>query len=292
MAAAETLRRRLARKPILLAPGVYDALTALVATQAGAEALYLSGAAMAYTRLGRSDVGLMTMSEVADTIRLVRDRVATPLIVDADNGHGNALNVQRTVRFYEQAGASALQIEDQAFPKRCGHLAEKKLIPAAEMAGKIKAALDARSSDATLIIARTDAIAVEGFEAALERAEAYRAAGADMIFVEAPASVAELQAVAARFGETAPLMANMIEGGRTPLADTAALEAMGYSLVIYPGAIARALAHAMQGFYATLLRDGSTRALAGQMLDFDALNAVIGTPELLALGKRFEGEPA
>jgi 2-methylisocitrate lyase-like PEP mutase family enzyme len=288
----ETFRQRLARKPILLAPGVYDALTALVATQAGAEAIYLSGAAMAYTRLGRSDIGLMTMTEVADTIRLVRDRVATPLIVDADNGHGNALNTQRTVRLYEKAGATALQIEDQSYPKRCGHLSEKRLISAGEMVGKLKAALDARHSAETLIIARTDAIAVEGFGAALDRAEAYVAAGADVIFVEAPGSLDELRIVAERLGAAAPLMANMIEGGRTPLADRPTLEALGYSLVIYPGAIARALTHAMQGFYATLLRDGTTTALAGQMLDFDALNAVIGTPELLEAGRRYAGELA
>jgi 2-methylisocitrate lyase-like PEP mutase family enzyme len=286
----ETLRQRLARKPILLAPGVYDALTALVATQAGAEALYLSGAAMAYTRLGRPDIGLMTMTEVADTIRLVRDRVATPLIVDADNGHGNALNTQRTMRLYEQAGASALQIEDQSYPKRCGHLAEKRLIPAGEMVGKLKAALDARHSAETMIIARTDAIAVEGLGAALDRAGAYLAAGADIIFVEAPGSLEELRAVAQRLGGAAPLMANMIEGGRTPLADQPTLEAMGYSLVIYPGAIARALAHTMQGFYATLLRDGTTASLAGRMLDFDALNAVIGTPALLEAGRHYAGD--
>jgi 2-methylisocitrate lyase-like PEP mutase family enzyme len=234
----------------------------------------------------------MTMTEVADTIRLVRDRVATPLIVDADNGHGNALNTQRTVRLYEKAGATALQIEDQSYPKRCGHLSEKRLISAGEMVGKLKAALDARHSAETLIIARTDAIAVEGFGAALDRAEAYVAAGADVIFVEAPGSLDELRIVAERLGAAAPLMANMIEGGRTPLADRPTLEALGYSLVIYPGAIARALTHAMQGFYATLLRDGTTTALAGQMLDFDALNAVIGTPELLEAGRRYAGELA
>jgi 2-methylisocitrate lyase-like PEP mutase family enzyme len=218
--------------------------------------------------------------------------VATPLIVDADNGHGNALNTQRTVRLYERAGAAALQIEDQSYPKRCGHLAEKRLIPTGEMVGKLKAALDARDSAETLIIARTDAIAVEGFGAALDRAEAYVAAGADVIFVEAPGSMDELRTVAERLGGAAPLMANMIEGGKTPLADRASLEAMGYSLVIYPGAIARALADAMQRFYAALLRDGSTTALAGEMLDFDALNALIGTPELLEAGRRYEGGPA
>ena len=176
------LAKRFSATPIVVAPGVYDALTAMIATDTGAEALYLSGAAIAYTRLGRPDIGLVGMSEVAEVIALVRDRVATPLIVDADTGYGNALNVQRTVRLFEQAGATAIQLEDQSFPKRCGHLAEKRLIPAAEMAGKIKAAVDARRSADTLIIARTDAIAVEGFEAAIERARLYAEAGAGMLF--------------------------------------------------------------------------------------------------------------
>ena len=188
-----TLKARLQRKPILLAPGIADPLTALLAQRAGAEALYLSGASIAYTRLGRPDIGLVSMSEVVETIQLVRDRVATPLIVDADNGYGNALNVQRTVRLFERAGASAIQLEDQSYPKRCGHLREKRLVSAQEMAGKIKAACDARADAGTLIIARTDAVAVEGFEAAIERAALYRDAGADVLFVEAPGSTTQLK---------------------------------------------------------------------------------------------------
>src|SRR5512143_2782194 len=165
-----TLRSRLAAPPILVAPGVYDALTAHLAERAGFSAVYVSGAAIAYTRLGRPDIGLVAMSEVADTVALIRDRVRSHLIVDADTGYGNALNVERTVRMFERAGANAIQIEDQAFPKRCGHLDDKALIPAPEMAGKIKAAVDARVSRDTLIIARTDAVAVEGFDQAIERA--------------------------------------------------------------------------------------------------------------------------
>src|SRR4030088_2241760 len=167
---AETLRSRLARKPIVVAPGVYDPFTALLATQAGFGTLYVSGAAIAYTRLGRPDIGLVSMSEVAETLALIGERVDAHLIVDADTGYGNALNVVRTVRAFEQAGASAIQLEDQDFPKRCGHLDGKALIPAAEMRGKICAALDARHSSDTLIIARTDAVAVEGFDRAIERA--------------------------------------------------------------------------------------------------------------------------
>ncbi len=170
MATAENLRSRLARKPIIVAPGVYDAFTALNASLAGFSTLYVSGGAIAYTRLGRPDVGLVSMSEVAETISLIRDRVEAHLIVDADTGYGNALNVERTVRTFERAGATAIQIEDQDFPKRCGHLDGKALVPTAEMLGKIKAALDARHSPETLVIARTDAVAVEGFDRAIERA--------------------------------------------------------------------------------------------------------------------------
>jgi 2-methylisocitrate lyase-like PEP mutase family enzyme len=285
----ETLRSRLARKPILLAPGVCDPLTALLAAQTGAEALYLSGAAIAYTRLGRPDIGLVTMSEVADVIGLVRDRIQLPLIVDADNGHGNALNMQRTMRTFEQAGASALQIEDQSYPKRCGHLQEKRLIAAGEMVGKIKAAVDARANDQTLVIARTDAIAVEGFDAAIERAQRYAEAGADALFVEAPGDAAQLARIPQALGDRLPLMANMVEGGRTPVTSAAELERLGFALVIFPGGVVRAMALAAREFYATLLKHGTSDAFRNRMFDFDALNAVIGTPEMLAMGMRYEG---
>lgn len=288
MTAQESLKSRLSRQPILLVPGIYDAITATLATAAGAQALYLSGAALAYTRLGRPDIGLVSMSEVNDTITLIRDRVATPLIVDADTGYGNALNMQRTMRLFERAGANALQIEDQSFPKRCGHLVEKRLIPRAEMLGKIRAAVDARASAETLVIARTDALAVEGFEAAIERATLYGEAGADALFVEAPGSVDELAKVAKALGDGLPLMANMVEGGKTPTLSAEALQQIGFSLVIFPGGIVRAIAHAAQDFYAVLLRDGSSAALRNRMFDFEGLNAAIGTPAMLALGKTYE----
>lgn len=288
-------RTRVRERPIVLAPGVFDALTASIATDVGFEVLYLSGAAIAYTRLGRPDIGLVTMSEVADTIALIRDRVATPLIVDADTGYGNALNVQRTVRLFERAGATALQFEDQTFPKRCGHLSEKRVVPASEMVGKIKAAVDARLSEQTLMIARTDAVAIEGFDAAIERAELYADAGADVLFVEAPGSAEQLATIGRRLGGRKPLVANMVEGGRTPIQDAASLEHLGFSLVIFPGGIVRALAHAAQAFYGTLKRDGTTDAFRNRMFDFDSLNEVIGTPQMLAAGKAYEaggsGEP-
>jgi 2-methylisocitrate lyase-like PEP mutase family enzyme len=285
-----SLKVRLSRKPILLAPGICDPLTAALASDAGAEAVYLSGAALAYTRLGRPDIGLVSMSEIAETIALIRDRVPTPLIVDADNGYGNALNMQRTVRMFERAGANALQIEDQSYPKRCGHLAEKRLVSTAEMVGKVKAAVDARASAETLIIARTDAVAVEGFAAAISRAQAYAEAGADALFVEAPGSRAELAEVVRALGTGLPLMANMVEGGKTPILPASELGALGFSLVIFPGGIVRAMARTAQEFYATLLRDGTSDAFRSRMFDFDALNAVIGTPEMIAFGKSYEGD--
>ena len=285
-----TLKARLAQPKILLAPGVFDALSALLAEQAGFEAVYLSGASVAYTRLARPDIGLVTATEVETTVANIRERVAVPIIVDADTGFGNAINVQRTVRMLERAGASAIQLEDQSLPKRCGHLDGKTLVAAAEMTGKIKAALDARQSAATLIVARTDAVAVEGLEAALDRAEGYADAGADVLFVEALRTAEQMQAAVARLAGRAPLLANMVEGGKTPILPAAELEALGFSIAIFPGGLVRALAFAAQEYFATLKRDGTTAAYRGRMLDFDGLNAVLGTPEMLARGKRYEGE--
>jgi 2-methylisocitrate lyase-like PEP mutase family enzyme len=284
-----TLRDRLNRAPILVAPGVYDGLTALLAEQAGFEALYLSGAAVAYTRLGRPDIGLSTMSEMADTMALIRDRVSLPVIIDADTGFGNALNARRTMTVYERAGANALQVEDQTYPKRCGHLADKSLIPASEMAGKIAAMADARNSAETLIIARTDAIAVEGFQAAVDRAGRYLEAGADALFIEAPRSLEELRAICTTFRGRAPLMANMVEGGSTPITGAPDLEALGFSLVIFPGGIVRALAKAAEDYYASLQATGSNTAFKDRMFDFNGLNGRIGTADMLALGARFQG---
>ncbi|WP_102107902.1 isocitrate lyase/PEP mutase family protein [Oceaniglobus roseus] len=286
-----SLRARLARPEILVAPGVYDGLTAGLAAAAGFEALYLSGAAVAYTRLGRPDIGLTTMSEMADTLALIRDRVDLPVVIDADTGFGNALNAQRTMRVYERAGANALQVEDQTYPKRCGHLADKSLIPKAEMAGKIAAMAEARASDETLIVARTDAIAVEGFSAAVDRAGAYIEAGADVLFIEAPRTGDELARVAAEFRGRIPLLANMVEGGATPVQGAADLEALGFSLVIFPGGIVRALARVAQEYYGSLKAHGSNRPFAERMFDFAGLNRVIGTEEMLAEGRRFEGKP-
>lgn len=284
-----TLRDRLKQKEILVAPGVYDGLTAALATQAEFEALYLSGAAVAYTRLGRPDIGLTTASEMADTMALIADRTELPVIIDADTGFGNALNARRTMQSYERAGAAALQIEDQTYPKRCGHLSDKSLIATEEMVGKIAAMADARRHD-TLIFARTDAIAVEGFEAAMDRAESYVEAGIDVLFVEAPRNTDELSRISERFSGRVPLLANMVEGGATPITQAGDLERMGYDIVIFPGGIVRALAHAARDYYETLNKHGSNKPFSNRMFNFNGLNEAIGTPEMLELGRHYDGK--
>ncbi|HEX3380957.1 MAG TPA: oxaloacetate decarboxylase [Paraburkholderia sp.] len=272
----------------VLAPGVFDAFTALIAEQAGFEALYLSGASIAYTRLARSDVGLTTFPEVEDTLARITERVALPVIVDADTGFGNALNVKRTVRGFERAGAAMIQLEDQTFPKRCGHLDGKSVIPVAQMCGKLRAALDARTNHDTLILARTDAAAIEGLDAALERAERYLEAGADALFIEALRSIEQMEAACKRFAGRVPLLANMVEGGKTPVQSAQTLTQLGYRIVIFPGGTARAVAHTLQGYYGSLREHGTTAPWRERMLDFETLNALIGTPELMAESKRYE----
>ena len=281
------LKNRIAEPRVLLAAGVYDALSALIAEQAGFEALYLSGASIAYTRLALGDVGLTTETEVEDVLSRVAERVRAPLIADADTGFGNAVNVQRTVRRFERAGAAMIQLEDQAFPKRCGHLDGKAVVPVDEMCGKLRAALDARHDAGTLILARTDALAVEGLDAALERAERYLACGVDALFIEALRSSAQMDAACARFAARVPLLANMVEGGKTPVQSAAELGARGFRIVIFPGGAARAAAFALRDYYASLAAHGSTRPFASRILDFDGLNALIGTPTLLAESKRY-----
>lgn len=288
-----SLKERLRQSAPVLAPGVYDALSALLAEQAGFEALYLSGGAVAYTLLGRSDVGLTTATETADVLARIADRVSLPIIVDGDTGYGNALNTQRTVRAFERAGAAMIQLEDQGFPKRCGHLAGKTVVPVREMCGKLKAALDARHSADTLILGRTDAVAVEGLDAAIERGEAYLECGVDALFIEAVVSAADMDRVCGRFASRVPLLANMVEGGKTPIQSAGELGARGYRIVIYPGGTVRFASRQLQRYFAGLKAEGSTRGFKDEMNDFDALNGLIGTPELLERGRRYaEDDPA
>ena len=280
------LRNALGGPDILVAPGVYDALTGVLVEQAGFHCAYVSGANIAYSQLGRPDIGLMGLREIADQIAKIAGRIKIPLVVDGDNGHGNALSVIRTVKEYERAGAAAIQLEDQALPKRCGHLKGKALVSADEMVGKLRAALDAR--DDMLIIARCDAIAVEGFEAAIERAERYVEAGADMLFVEAPENLEQMREITRRFKSRVPLMANMVEGGSTPITSAADLQNIGYRFVIFPGGTVRALVPALQGYFNSLKTHGTTGPWRDRMLDLTGINAVVGTPEMLALGDRYD----
>jgi 2-methylisocitrate lyase-like PEP mutase family enzyme len=282
------LRQLLNTPAPILTPGVYDALSAALVAEAGFDAAYLSGASIAYTKLGRPDIGLVSAEEVAGTIAHIRERIDLPLIVDSDTGFGNALNVQRTVRVFERAGASGLQLEDQAMPKRCGHLTGKTLVSQGEMVGKIKAALDARADANTVIVARTDAIGVEGFDRAMERAEAYVEAGADVLFVEAPGSPDQMRRVCDAFGRRVPLLANMVEGGATPIASAEALGELGFRVVIYPGALVRAVVWTTQRLLASLRANGTTAEYRDRMLDIGGLNAVLGTRDLLAAGERYD----
>jgi len=286
MSHARRLRQLLAGDPFI-APGCYDAFTGLLIEQAGFACAYVSGASIAFTRLGRPDLGLTTLTEVADVVGNIRERVGLPLIVDGDNGFGNALNVKRTVRLLEKMGASAIQLEDQTLPKRCGHLDGKSLITTREMLGKIRAAQDARTDADTVIVARTDAIAVDGFDAGLERAHAYLEAGADVLFVEALRDLDQFARVGRELGARVPLLANMVEGGKTPLLAIRELAALGFRIAIHPGAMVRVVGHAASGYLATLRAEGTTRGMLDRMFDFQGLNAVIGTDAMLRDGERY-----
>lgn len=283
-----SLKARLHSTDIVVAPGVYDALSASLAQQAGFDTVYLSGASLAYTKLGRPDIGLMSLSEVNDTLGHIRERNDVSIVVDCDTGFGNALNVMRSVRLLERSGANGIQLEDQTYPKRCGHLRGKSLVTTTEMAGKIKAAVDARDSDQTLIIGRTDAIATDGIDVALERAHAYYEAGADMVFVEGIRSAGQIEQVMAAFRDRVPVMANMVEGGDTPLQDAQSLQQQGFSMVIFPGALVRAFTFMASRFFETLKRDGTTDNFRDQMLDFTELNDYLGTQAMLELGQQYE----
>ncbi len=283
---AHILRQALAASHCLRAPGVYDGLTALLAEQAGFELGFVSGACIAFARHGRPDMGLVSLTEVVDSVALMRERVDLPLIVDMDTGFGNALNVQRSVRVLERAGASALQMEDQVMPKRCGHMAGKQVIPTAEMVGKIKAALDARQNPDTVLIARTDALGVNGFADALERAERYLEAGADALFIEAPTSRAQMEEIASRFAHRVPLVHNLVEGGGSPIDDADGLQALAYRIALYPAALLHLFVPQAQALLEHIRSKGSTRDRR-DLIDLDRINAVLGAPQLLQQAQRY-----
>jgi 2-methylisocitrate lyase-like PEP mutase family enzyme len=279
------LRERVAVPGCRQVPGVYDGLSALLVERAGFEVAFLSGASLSYTRFGRPDLGLVSMDEVAQAVGVIRERTTLPLIVDADTGFGNALNVQRTVREFEKAGASAIQLEDQLAPKRCGHMAGKQVIPATEMLGKIRAALDARRDADTVIVARTDAHGVEGFEAALERAVAYAEAGADWVFYEGPDTVEQMRAIAAAV--RLPLVHNLVEGGRTPVTRVDQLADLGYKVALHPGFLVHLYAAVAPEMLARLRADGTSDAMRDRLLDLGRINALLGADELLAAASRY-----
>ena len=258
-----TLKSRLAKPDVVLAPGVYDALSALVAEQAGFEALYLSGASIAYTRLGRSDIGLTTFTEVADTLAHITERVRLPVIVDADTGFGNALNTQRTVRGFERAGAAMIQIEDQTFPKRCGHLDGKAVVDEDTAVKRIRAAVDARRDPDFLVMARTDIRAVEGLEAAKDRARVLVDAGADAIFPEAMRTLEEFAAI--REAVDVPVLANMTEFGKSELFTVDQLRDVGVNIVIWPVSLLRIAMGAAGRALDTLQDEGRLTGLLDQM---------------------------
>ena len=284
------LRKRFSESKILVAPGAYDAFTAKLIESSGFESVYLSGAGVSYTLLGQPDTGQVTQTQMVEKVGTVANAIGIPLIADGDTGYGNAVNVMETVRRYEHAGAAAIQLEDQQFPKRCGHLSGKELIPADEMVGKIRAAIYARASDEFLIIARTDALGVAGLEEAILRGKKYVDAGADMLFVESPNSMEELKTVTDEFSEI-PLMANMVEGGVTPLLSADELESMGYSLVIYPNSLTRRFARAGLDLLADLHGNGTTRARLDKMMPFQELNAMLGIEDLKKLEQNYLPRP-
>jgi 2-methylisocitrate lyase-like PEP mutase family enzyme len=266
-------------------PGAADALAARAIEDAGFTALYVTGAGIANSYLGMPDIGLTTLTEVADHLWRIRDAVSIPILVDADTGFGNPINVQRTVRMLERAGAGAVQFEDQVSPKRCGHFEGKEVVPAAEMVRKIQAAVDARRSASTLIVARTDARAVEGLNGALERAAAYQEAGADLLFVEAPQSLEELRSIPARV--RARHLCNIVYGGKTPMLPREQLAEMGFVGVLYANAALQAAVKAMAHVLGHLHRSGSLAGVEDALASFDERQRVVNYPRFKALEERF-----
>jgi len=269
-----------------LAPGAYDALTARLIEQAGFPAVYMTGFGTSASLIGRPDVGLLTMSQMVDNARRIAQAVDVPVIADADTGYGNPLNVIRTVQEYELAGVSAIHLEDQVTPKKCGHMENKQVIAATEMTEKIRAAVEARSSSDFLIIARTDARAVEGLDSALRRARAYREAGADILFVEAPQNEDEVAQVARAFPNV-PLLFNWAEGGKTPPMPLERLKELGYRLIIFPISAVLTAAKAVRGILAEIKTEGTPRRIFADGSSFREFNEMIGLGEIQRLEKRF-----
>lgn len=286
MTASKKLRSLFASKNIVVAPGAHDALTARVIEKCGFNAVYMTGYGQAASHLGRPDVGLICYSEMLDRASNMADAVSLPVIADADTGFGSAVNVMRTVRNYQKAGVAAIQLEDQVAPKRCGHMIGREVVAKEEMVGKIKAAVDARYDSDFMIIARTDARTVHGLDEALERALAYEAAGADIIFVESPESKEEMEKINKTITK-AYTLANMVEGGRTPILTNNELQQMGYDVVIWPTASTYWTTKAMFTLMNGLKETGTTAGMLDQMVTFPEFNELIGLGEVNAIGDKY-----
>lgn len=286
MRTTQTLKKIVERRAAVQAPGTANALFARVIEELGFEVVYVTGAGIANMHLGAPDIGLTTLTEIANAVAAIADAVALPLIVDADTGFGNAVNMVRTVRVLERAGAAGLQIEDQVFPKKCGHFAGKDVIPLDDMVQKVMAAADARRDQDLQIIARTDARAIEGLDRAIARAQAFIEAGADIAFVEAPTSNAELARIAREI--KAPQVVNIVFGGKTPDPGQAELAKMGFALVLYANAALQAAAKAAFDVLGALKRDGSLDRVAGQLLSFEDRQRVVQKPNWDALEAKFQ----
>ncbi|MEN6601025.1 MAG: oxaloacetate decarboxylase [Bryobacteraceae bacterium] len=279
------LKQYILAPEILVIPGVPDPLCARIAEIEGFKALFLSGYASSAAYLGAPDVGLMTMTEMVDCARRIVNSVDLPVFVDGDNGHGNATNVARTMREFERAGAAAIFFEDQMSPKRCGHMSGKQIVSEAEMAAKIKSACDARSDQDLIIMARTDALAIEGIDRAIERMHVYLAAGADMAFVEAPKSPEQMRKITSSI--PAPNMANMVPGGRSPALSAAELAKLGFACVAHPTALSYVIARAARDLLHDLRETGSTLAAEPRMMRFEEFNRLLGLEEIRARELRF-----
>jgi 2,3-dimethylmalate lyase len=288
-AARPRLRELLARPEPLVAPGAYDALSARLVEQAGFDVVYMTGFGTTASLIGRPDVGLLSGTEMIDNARRIVAAVDVPVIADADTGYGNAINVLRTVQTYEQAGVAGIHLEDQVLPKKCGHMSGKAVIAADEMVGKIRAAVAARRDPDFVLIARTDAAAVEGLDAAIARAHSYAEAGADVLFVEAPTSDADIARVATELKGVAPLVFNWAEGGRTPPMSLDRMAELGFSLVLYPIGTLLAATAGIQALLATLRADGTPAAAMSGLPTFEGFTDLIGLPEVQELEHRFRG---
>jgi len=288
MSSGRTLRELLTGPRALVVPGVPNALIARVAEETGFPAVFFTGAGFANLEFGFPDLGLTTMTEVVQQVGRIVEAVEIPVLVDADTGYGNALNVRRTVRELERAGAAAIMLEDQVFPKRCGHFEGKEVVGVQEMKSKIAAAVEARRDPDTVILARTDARQVYGLEEAIDRAIAYAGAGADVTFVEAPLSVEELAAIPPRV--PVPQMANMVEGGKTPILPAGRLEEMGFKLILYANAALRAAVRGAQHVLTALARDGSTEKVLQEMVTWEERQRLVRLPQYVELERRYATE--